>query len=94
LQNNPETNILIVGHTDNTGSDAHNMELSIQRAQAVKAVITGDNITGSRLTVQGKGETEPIGDNTTVDGRAQNRRVEIVIVANDNMKTKAKTTGQ
>ncbi|WP_295794752.1 OmpA family protein [Mucilaginibacter sp.] len=94
LQSNPETNILIVGHTDNTGSDAHNMELSIQRAQAVKSVITANNISGSRLTVQGKGETEPIGDNTTVDGRAQNRRVEIVIVANDNMKSSAKTTGQ
>jgi outer membrane protein OmpA-like peptidoglycan-associated protein len=94
LQNNPETNILIVGHTDNTGTNAHNMDLSIQRAEAVKSVITANNINGSRLTVQGKGETEPIGDNTTVDGRAKNRRVEIVIVANDNMKTQAKTTGQ
>jgi outer membrane protein OmpA-like peptidoglycan-associated protein len=94
LQNNPETNILIVGHTDNTGTDAHNMELSLQRAQAVKSVIIADNINGSRLTIQGKGETEPIGDNTTTAGRAQNRRVEIVIVANDQMKTQAKTTGQ
>lgn len=94
LQSNPETDILIVGHTDNTGSNAHNMDLSIRRAQAVKSVITANNIDGSRLTVQGKGETEPIGDNNTVDGRAQNRRVEIVIVANDNMKSKAKTTGQ
>lgn len=94
LQNNPETNILIVGHTDNTGSDAHNMDLSIRRAEAVKAVIMADKINGSRLTVQGKGETEPIGDNNTVDGRAQNRRVEIVIVANDQMKQSAKTSGQ
>ena len=94
LQNNPETNILIVGHTDNTGSDAHNMDLSIQRAQAVKSVIIGDNVSGSRLSIQGKGETEPIGDNNTVAGRAQNRRVEIVIVANEQMKNQAKTTGQ
>ena len=94
MQNNPETNILIVGHTDNTGSDAHNMELSIRRAEAVKAVIAANNVNGSRLTVQGKGETEPIGDNNTVDGRSQNRRVEIVIVENDNMKSQAKTTGQ
>jgi len=94
LQNNPETNILIVGHTDNTGSDAHNMDLSIRRAEAVKAVIMGDNVNGSRLSIQGKGETEPIGDNNTVDGRAQNRRVEIVIVANDQMKTDAKTSGK
>jgi outer membrane protein OmpA-like peptidoglycan-associated protein len=94
LQNNPETDILIVGHTDNTGTNAHNMDLSIRRAEAVKSIITADNINGSRLTVQGKGETEPIGDNNTVDGRAQNRRVEIVIVANDQMKTQAKTSGQ
>ncbi|HEY8928197.1 MAG TPA: OmpA family protein [Mucilaginibacter sp.] len=94
LQNNPETNILIVGHTDNTGSDAHNMDLSIRRAEAVKAVIMADNVNGSRLNIQGKGETEPIGDNNTVDGRAQNRRVEIVIVANDQMKTEAKTSGK
>jgi outer membrane protein OmpA-like peptidoglycan-associated protein len=92
LQNNPETNILVVGHTDNTGSDAHNMDLSIRRAEAVKAIIVGDRIAASRMTVQGKGETEPIGDNNTVDGRAQNRRVEIVIVANDQMKTDAKST--
>lgn len=94
LQNNPETNILIVGHTDNTGSNAHNMELSIQRAQAVKSVIMADNVSGSRLSIQGKGETEPIADNNTVAGRAQNRRVEIVIVANEQMKNQAKTTGQ
>jgi outer membrane protein OmpA-like peptidoglycan-associated protein len=90
LKNNPETNILIVGHTDNTGSDAHNQDLSVRRADAVKTILAGDGVTAVRLTTTGKGETEPIGDNTTDAGRAQNRRVEIVIVANDQMKNEAK----
>lgn len=91
LKSNPQTNILIIGHTDNTGTDVHNMDLSIRRAQAVKSVITAQNVAASRLSTLGKGETEPIGDNTTVDGRAQNRRVEIVIVANEAMKDQAKS---
>jgi len=94
LQNNPETNILIVGHTDNTGSDAHNMDLSIQRAQSVKSYIAAQNVPASRLQTSGKGETEPIADNTTVDGRSKNRRVEIVIVANSTMKDQAKQSAQ
>lgn len=91
LKNNPQTNILVVGHTDNTGTNAHNMDLSVQRAQAVKSIIAANNVDPSRLSTQGKGETEPIADNTTVAGRAQNRRVEIVIVANDQMKNQAKS---
>jgi outer membrane protein OmpA-like peptidoglycan-associated protein len=91
LKNNPQTNILIIGHTDNTGTNAHNMDLSVRRAQAVKSIISANNVDPSRLSTQGKGETEPIGDNTTVAGRAQNRRVEIVIVANDQMKNQAKS---
>jgi outer membrane protein OmpA-like peptidoglycan-associated protein len=90
LKNNPETNILIVGHTDNTGSAAHNMDLSVRRAEAVRAYALAAGVSSARLTTQGKGDTEPIADNTTVDGRTQNRRVEIVIVANDQMKDKAK----
>jgi outer membrane protein OmpA-like peptidoglycan-associated protein len=91
LKKNPETNILIVGHTDNTGSASHNMDLSIRRAEAVKSYATSvGGVDPSRLTTQGKGDTEPIADNTTTDGRSQNRRVEIVIVANDQMKNQAK----
>ena len=89
LQKNPQTNITIVGHTDNTGSDDLNMGLSIKRAQAVKNFIVTNNVDGSRLTTVGKGESEPIADNSTADGRAQNRRVEIAIVANDQMKQQA-----
>ncbi|TWR29666.1 OmpA family protein [Mucilaginibacter pallidiroseus] len=91
LQNNPQTNILIVGHTDNTGSDSHNMDLSIRRAESVKSYVAAGGVANSRLTVQGKGESEPIADNSTVDGRAQNRRVEIVIVANEAMKNQARS---
>ena len=94
LQKNPETNILIVGHTDNTGSDTYNMDLSVRRAESVKSYIVAGNVAASRLQTQGKGESEPIADNTTVDGRSQNRRVEIVIVANSKMKQEAKQAAQ
>jgi outer membrane protein OmpA-like peptidoglycan-associated protein len=94
LQKNANTNILIVGHTDDTGSDSHNMDLSVRRAESVKSYIVADNVSASRLTTSGKGEAEPIADNTTTTGRAQNRRVEIVIVANDQMKQQAKQAAQ
>jgi len=90
LTSNPQTNILIVGHTDNTGTDTHNMDLSIRRAEAVKSYMVSNGVAGSRLSTQGKGEIEPIADNATADGRAQNRRVEIAIVANEQMKAEAK----
>jgi outer membrane protein OmpA-like peptidoglycan-associated protein len=91
MQNNPDTNISIIGYTDNTGSDSYNMDLSVRRAAAVKSAITANGVSGSRLTTQGKGETDPIADNSTEAGRTQNRRVEIVIVANEKMKSEAKT---
>jgi len=90
LTNNPQTNILVVGHTDNTGSASHNQDLSVRRAEAVKAYVTSHGVSSSRLTTEGKGFNEPIADNTTESGRAQNRRVEIVIVANDQLKQEAK----
>lgn len=90
MEKNPDTNISILGYTDNTGSADYNQSLSVRRADAVKSAITAHGVSDSRLTTQGKGEGDPIADNTTEAGRAQNRRVEIVIVANDKMKADAK----
>lgn len=90
LQNNPETDILILGHTDATGTENYNMKLSERRAAAVKSYIIGQGISSTRLSTQGRGEMEAIADNETEDGRALNRRVEIVIVANDKLKAEAK----
>lgn len=90
LKENPETNVLIIGHTDNTGSDDYNARLSERRAEAVKTFAMNQGVSGSRFTTQGKGENEPIADNSTEDGRSKNRRVEIVIVANEQLKEEAK----
>ncbi|WP_256011679.1 OmpA family protein [Desertivirga xinjiangensis] len=91
LNSNPQTNVLIVGHTDNLGSDAYNLSLSEKRASSVRDYATSLGISTSRLKVSGKGETEPIADNAIESGRASNRRVEVVILANDAMKADAKT---
>lgn len=92
LKNNPETNILIIGHTDDTGSANLNDKLSYRRAQSVKSYAMAQGISSSRLDTKGKGENEPIADNSSEVGRSQNRRVEIVIVANNKMKEEAKNS--
>ena len=76
----PGVKIHITGHTDNTGSAAGNMQLSQQRANAVKARLMGKNIEGARMTAKGMGSDEPVADNGTKEGRDQNKRVEINIV--------------
>ncbi|HMB63210.1 MAG TPA: OmpA family protein, partial [Eudoraea sp.] len=79
LQQENNMNLNIIGHTDSDGENASNLELSKKRADAVKnALVTIYGIDSARLSTQGKGETEPIGDNNTADGKAQNRRVEFV----------------
>lgn len=76
LQQEGGMNLLIVGHTDADGSDESNMQLSKQRAEAVKnALVNVYNVDAGRLSTEGKGESEPVGDNSTPDGKAQNRRV-------------------
>lgn len=94
LKNNPETNILIVGHTDATGAENYNLKLSERRAASVRSYIIGQGILSSRLQTEGKGEWEAIADNETESGRALNRRVEIVIVANEKLKAEAKQGAQ
>ncbi|SDI45512.1 Outer membrane protein OmpA [Pseudomonas flavescens] len=74
FQNN---SIEIVGYTDSTGSRQHNMALSQRRAQSVTSYLTAQGIDGTRLSSRGAGPDQPIADNATADGRAQNRRVEV-----------------
>jgi len=94
LKNNPETNVTIIGHTDATGSDNLNYSLSERRATSVKSYAASQGIPSSRIVTVGKGEAEPIADNGTLDGRSLNRRVEVVIVANDKLKSEAKENAQ
>jgi len=94
MKNNPETNIMVIGHTDADGSDSYNYSLSERRAAAVKSYALAQGVSSSRLTTIGKGETEPIADNSTASGKAQNRRVEIVIVANEALKNEARQNAQ
>jgi hypothetical protein len=84
----------ILSINDSSGSDEYNRRLSEQRAESVKAYAYSQGISFNRLTTEGRGETEPIADNSTAVGKAQNRRVEIVIVANETMKQEAKTGAQ
>ena len=78
LQNDPGLRLSIEGHTDNTGTAAHNQELSTARARSVLGALVGLGIDPSRLQSKGWGQDKPVADNTSEDGRAQNRRVELV----------------
>jgi outer membrane protein OmpA-like peptidoglycan-associated protein len=90
LNNYPDTNIEVQGHTDSKGSVAYNQKLSERRANAVSGYLSGKNIKTSRLTIKGYGETAPKYDNSTAEGRTQNRRVDFLIAANEKMKAEAK----
>ena len=81
----PETDITIYGHTDNTGSDAVNERLSLQRAESVEKYLNACGISTDRMTAEGKSYTMPVASNETKEGRAQDRRVEIFISANQAM---------
>jgi OOP family OmpA-OmpF porin len=71
---------LVIGYTDSTGPEASNLRVSERRAEAVKSyLVTRHAIDPSRITVEGRGEAEPVGDNTTREGRAQNRRARIIL---------------
>ena len=80
-----DTDIAIYGHTDNTGTAEVNERISRQRAEAVQSYLQSCGIASGRLSSQGLSYTDPVADNATAEGRAQNRRVEIYISANENM---------
>jgi outer membrane protein OmpA-like peptidoglycan-associated protein len=93
LDKYPDTNILVVGHTDSVGTDAYNMGLSERRAAAAVNYLVSQGVDRTRIHSAGRGETEPVTTNSTAEGRQQNRRVEVAIYANDQLKAKAAGTG-
>jgi outer membrane protein OmpA-like peptidoglycan-associated protein len=84
-----DTNILIEGHTDITGTREYNMTLSDKRADAVSSYLKELGVANKRMTTEGYGPDQPVADNDTDYGRQQNRRVEVAIFANDKLKKKA-----
>lgn len=81
LQRYPGSSVLIVGHTDSTGSDEYNMGLSLRRAQSAANYLAMQGVSRSLIRTEGRGETEPVADNSTEAGRQRNRRVEVAIFA-------------
>ncbi len=86
VQDYEETKILFAGHTDSIGSDEYNQELSMQRAKSVALYAAQQGVDAERFLIEGYGELEPVADNSTEYGRQQNRRVEIAIFANEELK--------
>lgn len=79
LLNNPSTNVTIVGHTDNTGNDAVNNPLSVNRAASAREYLASRGVPFQRIQIDGRGSYQPIASNDTASGRAKNRRVEIYV---------------
>jgi OOP family OmpA-OmpF porin len=79
LQEHPELRVSVDGHTDSAGSETYNQSLSQRRARAVANRLTEQGIAGDRLSVRGFGESRPVADNKSAEGRSRNRRVEIVV---------------
>ena len=85
-----DTDILIEGHTDNTGTEDHNQTLSENRAKSVSGYLIQRGVVFNRFTTVGYGENQPVADNATAAGRQENRRVEVAITANKKLKKAAK----
>ena len=83
LNKYPDSQLLIVGHTDSKGDDAYNQSLSVRRSNSAAAYLAAQGVDRSRLAASGKGESEPIATNDTDAGQAQNRRVEVAIYASE-----------
>ena len=81
LESNSSASVEIIGHTDNVGSNASNLTLSVDRAESVKAFLEASQIPSTRLLASGKRSTDPVETNESEDGRAANRRVEIRITS-------------
>ena len=79
LQESQDGAIVVEGHTDSTGSDAMNQELSMARAQSVRDFLTSHGVPADRIIAQGFGSSRPVADNKSPEGRANNRRVEIIV---------------
>ena len=90
LKEYPDTNVLVAGYTDSVGKDAYNLGLSQRRAQAVTSYFTSKGLPAKRFTTKWYGEQNPVASNDTPEGRAKNRRVNVVIVPNEKMKEDAK----
>jgi len=82
LQNYPDTTVQIIGHTDNTGTAQYNQDLSTRRASAVAGVLINNGVRAGRLIAFGRGEDQPLSTNLTEEGKALNRRVELIITPN------------
>jgi outer membrane protein OmpA-like peptidoglycan-associated protein len=89
-----DTNILIECHTDSTGTEKINMTLSEDRASSVSRQLKSQGVVGGRITTVGYGESQPVANNGTVEGRQENRRVEVAIFANDKLKRAARDNKQ
>jgi outer membrane protein OmpA-like peptidoglycan-associated protein len=79
LAQQQSTEVRIIGHTDNVGSDALNNTLSVNRAQSARDYLVARGVSSSRISIDGRGEREPLADNATESGRARNRRIEIFL---------------
>ena len=90
FKNYPDTDIKIYGYTDSKGADEYNLNLSDQRATAVKNYLASKGLVSSRFSILGMGEADPIDSNETEEGRGKNRRIEFAILANDKMIEDAK----
>ena len=90
LEKYPDSNVLIVGHTDSVGADTYNMTLSQRRAESAASYLRQQGVDASRIRTEGRGEIEPVADNSTDAGRQENRRVEVAIFANEELKERAK----
>ncbi len=83
LHRYPDTTVQVIGHTDNTGAANYNKSLSIGRANKVMDALIGNGVARYRIIAIGRGEDEPVASNLTAEGRAKNRRVDIVILPNN-----------